>query len=128
MIAPQELRIGNILNAIATNGIETINFYEIKVNEILTDGIREEKGLKFPYHTLVGTLLTEEWLLKFGFEKRDDDKYYHHKYDRTWVKIESCIVKWYGNAVGGLVMIDYVHQLQNCFNIFTSEELTIKEQ
>lgn len=59
-----ELRSGNILNAIATNGIETINFYEIVVNEILTDGIREEKGLKFPYDTLVGIPLTEEWLIQ----------------------------------------------------------------
>ncbi len=70
--------------------------------------------------------LTEEWLLKFGFERRHDQKYYHLKFDRTWVSLDSILVKWYGNALGGIMMLDYVHQLQNIFYAINSEELELK--
>lgn len=120
MIAPQELRLGNLV----TDSSGRI----FKVMELLSGYLRvyiEKKdwlnSQNKSYIDLEPIELTEEWLIMFGFEKREDEKYYHHKYDRTWVKIESCIVKWYGNATGGLVMIDYVHQLQNCFNVFTGK-------
>ena len=70
--------------------------------------------------------LTEEWLLKLGFQKREGQTYYHLKLDKTWVSLDSILVKWYGNDVGGLTMIDYVHQLQNLFFALEGEELQLK--
>ncbi len=122
MIAPQDLRLGNLVEY---DG-KIFKVKEIRNYIIVCD--RGKGNVDFTVNEISPLELTEDWLLKLGFEKKEDQKYYHEKYDRTWVKIETCIVKWYGNAIGGLVMIDYVHQLQNCFNVFTGEELTIKEQ
>lgn len=69
--------------------------------------------------------LTEEWLLNFGFRKREGQTYYHLKFDKTWVSLDSILVKWYGNDVGGITMIDYVHQLQNLFFALEGEELSV---
>lgn len=132
-----ELRIGNILNAITTNGIETINFYEIVVSEILTDGIREEKGLKFPYFTLVGAPLTEEWLLKFGLEKMKDSNTYEWKdgdYRNVQVDLKAKVAEIYLCGYDSVMAsqcfpvdhIKYVHQLQNLFFALKGKELTLK--
>lgn len=67
--------------------------------------------------------LTEEWLLKFGFEKENE----------TWVKdyflIDSDDLKIsFENAWGEdrTVKLQYVHQLQNLYFALTGEELIIK--
>ena len=74
--------------------------------------------------------LTEEWLLKFGFEKSGGGLYL------TYETFEM----YYINGVLGLsarvsdpnegyidTKIKYVHQLQNLHFALTGEELTIKE-
>ena len=81
--------------------------------------------------------LTEEWLLKFGFEKtkhshgyacyiKDGFDFDIVSHGRYWVlaiyKDESCTDSLYF-AHGRL---EYVHQLQNLFFVFTGEELTIQ--
>ena len=63
--------------------------------------------------------LTEEWLLKFGFEITDNfqtkDRFQTHKQDGIiWFE--------YGYIV---VELNYVHQLQNLYFGLTNEELTI---
>ena len=73
--------------------------------------------------------LTDEWLLKFGFEKLDIDLYkidneyfilfFNETYyiaDEDWQNKKRIIGK-------GLI---YVHQLQNLYFALTGEELTIK--
>jgi len=85
--------------------------------------------------------LTEEWLLKFGFEK-----YSHEIYkSRKWSLKESAFVSdWFyikneksspqkkkmfqGFRFGKkLSSLEHVHQLQNLYFALTGEELTIKE-
>jgi hypothetical protein len=66
--------------------------------------------------------LTEEWLLKFGFEITDNfqtkDRFQTHKQDGIiWFE--------YGYIV---VELNYVHQLQNLYFALTNEELTIKNK
>jgi hypothetical protein len=72
--------------------------------------------------------LTEDWLLKFGFEE-DKNRLY------TTMKGES---QWYINGIDGCIFfsdvlefdcvpntkIKYVHQLQNLYFALTNEELT----
>jgi hypothetical protein len=66
--------------------------------------------------------LTEEWLLKFGFEKYDTYKYSkNHFYfrkigDEFQTEVGECLYK----------TIDYVHQLQNLYFALNDEELTMK--
>jgi hypothetical protein len=75
--------------------------------------------------------LTEEWLLKFGFEKRDE-KYYLLRY-----LIEEGISQFFDNGMSFRITtsntesthaasIKYVNQLQNLYFALTNTELTIK--
>lgn len=60
--------------------------------------------------------LTEEWLIKFGFERWNDVYNFYHKLNG--VEIEN------GNIyVGHGNEIKYVHQLQNLYFALTGEEL-----
>ena len=67
--------------------------------------------------------LTEEWLLKFGFEMYEFD----HKANQFRFK-ERLIVYIDGFLYdhGTSVKLQYVHQLQNLSFALTNEELTIK--
>lgn len=73
--------------------------------------------------------LTEEWLLKLGFEKTN--KIYFGGLNPCFAKFsfalmvrhESYLFDW----VGGITKIEYVHQLQNLYYFLTNEELFIKD-
>ncbi len=75
--------------------------------------------------------LTEEWLIKLGFEKLTDSKDGFKNTTYTYTKGISFIVYfdgvrlstnfWMGNEK------HYIHQLQNLFYVLSGEELTIKQ-
>ena len=79
--------------------------------------------------------LTEEWLLKFGFEDKktcfnlskreilghDFGDFAVSKYDDTQMKV------WRGDRYIGVCHIQHVHSLQNLYFCLRGEELTIKE-
>lgn len=97
--------------------------------------------------------LTEEWLLRFGFEKGKFEKWhgngfdykpvdvYTERYRFTMLNTEfeyhlsnwfykgnidnQDTAVWYGND---LIKCDYVHQLQNLYFALTGEELTLKSE
>jgi len=68
--------------------------------------------------------LTEEWLVKLGFEKNETGFYYkgrftyHNEYG--WKILEQWVKNWVGVSE-----LKYVHQLQNLYFSLTGEELTI---
>lgn len=83
--------------------------------------------------------LTEEWLVKFGFEKSwscmDYDRYQKEGFNMLKDYGEQCIklprdgggyihlnCGYYDNEID----FDYVHQLQNLYHALTGKELTIK--
>lgn len=72
--------------------------------------------------------LTEDILLKCGFVKSTmvEGCFIHNKHERLYVSIINPIAKHFGNKNGVLVMIDYLHTLQNLYFALTNEELTIK--
>jgi hypothetical protein len=72
--------------------------------------------------------LTEEWLLKFGFEKTEWDNFNSY---RLMIGSNDYAIILYsdGNCeVGDIITckIEYVHQLQNLYFALTGEELTLK--
>lgn len=75
--------------------------------------------------------LTEEWLLKFGFEKNfriDSDG---SKKTPVWRKGSFSITIWsdgrlFYDWIGGNIELKCIHQLQNLYFALTGEELTIK--
>ena len=99
-----ELKIGNIVSIF---GIEQHIITELK------DTI---------YVDLNPIPLTEEWLLKFGFEKKIgwDDLIYHVKNNVDLYEFLSGY-EYYD------FHIKHVHQLQNLYFALTGEELKIKD-
>lgn len=124
-----ELRIGNLVN--------------ISEEDKVITGIMKG-GVYFGEHGFCANIidfiqpipLTEEWLLKFGFE--------HHKADKSDVyKLNKFIYAVYVNegkfkgkrffnvlniSFKDFERLKYVHQLQNLYFALTGEELKLKDK
>ena len=107
-----ELRIGNLVDS--PRGIESISDAE-SLQEIES---YPEKFKPIP--------LTEEWLLKFGFEIDNGlDKRYRKENDHIEVGLRYIkSIKVFKLGFIG-TEIKYVHQLQNLYFALTGEELII---
>ena len=96
----------------------------------LYDGKRE--GVyQIDYINILPIPLTEQWLIKLGFEDKSEDTFWYGKYviKYTPVRVECKIeistdgedFRWIeGNTI---VQIEHVHQLQNLFFALTGKEL-----
>jgi hypothetical protein len=119
-----ELRLGNLFTEEYTNSI-------IQVIQLETDKIFF--SLKFVSQWQAKPIpLTEEWLLKFGFEKNFNnfyEKLINKDEDDFIGKLTDYGFAYYIDKKDNypLIYIKYVHQLQNLYFALTSEELTIKE-
>ncbi len=115
----KELRIGNLLKR-ADDSIFTVDGNDIKL-------ISEWKN---PFAPLPSPIpLTEEWLLKFGFEivKSEKSRYvgekvYWHPSTRTFAvdSNNGDLLAWPDMEVR---RIFFVHQLQNIYFALTGQEL-----
>lgn len=93
------------------------------VNTISEKWITEQTNLgRFFYEDIEPIPLTEEWLVKFGFEQYNNTNHYFYTNTKFIVKINSDT----GYLFGGIdhEPIKYVHQLQNLYFALTNEELT----
>ena len=143
MIQPQELRIGNYVHVCnESNGvilpltniysrIFTIEFNGARVANDNTKKFSEQKCFKYPYEYIEPIPLTEEILLKCGFEKSNDlDKFYHLDLLNEWTRIyfnpkhKVCTLSI--NQHDSRISIQYLHQLQNLIFSLTQKELTIQ--
>lgn len=104
-----ELRVGNWYRF---DGPTPNQFEQIEAQDIveLQDDPCEDAFKPIP--------ITEEWLVKFGFEKRES----------IWTLNEICISSWfsfrYSEDPLKVQEIDFVHQLQNLYFALTGKELT----
>ena len=117
-----ELRIGNL---ILVDG-EITEITGIKKSTVsFSDGFQ-----MFIAGGLEPISLTEEWLLKFGFDITVDHpgrKLYEHDGEcPLWFSDKRGITDFYASRVR-IRECKYVHQLQNLYFALTGEELTIKE-
>lgn len=117
-----ELRIGNL---ILVDG-KIVEITGIKKSTVfLSDGFQ-----MFIAGGIEPIPLTEEWLIKFGFDKvlHRNDKMYYRLND--YFVIEDSRVFLFGDDTFEILKlrqeIKYVHQLQNLYFALTGEELTIK--
>ena len=116
MKAP-ELRIGNWINE------------KGKLKQVYSVSNHNAKD----YSKLKPTPLTEEWLLKFGFEKDECEfsntewsKYVPHA-SMSFYETENGYQRLFDDHYDVGIEIKYVHQLQNLYFALVGEELTIKE-
>jgi hypothetical protein len=120
-----ELRIGNLLQS-DTNTI-------IKIVGVVKKDIYYYHNKKNLYVLELNNLnfqpleLTEEWLLKFGFEilLTDNDSVLYRLNSQD-VNIHPIGGFTYGVRGVPLVKIKYINQLQNLYFALTNEELTMK--
>ena len=127
MIKPNELRLGNLLQDDNGN-IMTVE--ELKVDGLICRVIdREKYPLPQGWHCQP-IPLTEEWLLKFGFEHAYTSSYPEY----TRYCINSFSVSSWGKqkliCLGDFeseydIEIQHVHQLQNLYFALTGEELKL---
>lgn len=119
MIQPQELRIGNLTNEGMVVQIEKDCFY--------VDNPKYG-WLKNTTNEINPIELTEEWLVKLGFEKTGRNEYNNDVITYN-LAYGAFIVVPVGIENGEFCMehIKYVHHLQNLYFALTGQELTIKE-
>jgi hypothetical protein len=81
--------------------------------------------------------LTEEWLLKLGFDKLENDIPTYFKcfgnlieddYEYSFNIYVDSEQNYFITVFGRKIIIKHVHQLQNLYHALTGEELTIKDE
>lgn len=125
----RDLRLDNLV--ISPQGIGKVT--SIQDREVL---VVDEVG--YVIEECQGIPITEEWLLKFGFEKM---KYPYLDYDMNecdlfesdwgnFYQVENFYLPtpyYFDSAFGENFKLEHVHQLQNLYHSLTGKELTIKE-
>lgn len=124
----RELRIGNLV--LDPEGLVS-KILSISTESNSTDGkYYLENDYNGPPEDLRPIPLSEEWLLKFGFEKYGKTKLYKNTKGRVSVTLTS---NQFGKFSGSsdfllndfyYIPIKHVHQLQNLYFALTGEELT----
>jgi hypothetical protein len=115
-----DLRIGNWVRDFGSSKPRLINTSMLSNWAIIK---RDHQG----YEPIT---LTEEWLLRFGYNKRSThEKRINSKLYYTDRKTRINIIYIYGGYKfsAGHGIIQYVHQLQNLYHALTGEELELKE-
>jgi phage FluMu gp28-like protein len=119
-----ELRIGNLVYWNGEIGI---------ISQLLEMEVAFKCGESDLYEALDPIQLTEEWLLKFGFEMINSSpinyKIYRLK-DISFNVIKDSNIKLYNKIVYSEQYrhIESIHQLQNLYFALTGDELTIKNK
>ena len=125
MIQAKELRIGNLVNYSDSNSI----FKVIGISEFGIDCEDEIETTYMEFDNFNPIPLTEDWLLKFGFEKGIDKVYYIKSkfiYIKVFEKIGHVLLcrDKYDEHIKISDNIEYVHQLQNLYFAITNKELS----
>ena len=120
----KELRIGNYIQwGDNKNKIEIVNLVGSGVLGLKSDAIFD---IYTPIESFKPIVLTNDWLVRFGYEKSNDGYFYHNPsptipiYYRNEGNVGLC---FYGLSNE----IRYVHQLQNLFFALTGKELTLNK-
>jgi len=122
-----EFRIGNLIYDFDEHTFYPIE--EIKKNSQGNMCVIYRNG-SFMSTDPIPMKLTEEWLLKFGFEYHHDtphpNRVFRKNWDEGFFELEEIISFYYGGNFTS-VNVNHVHQLQNLFFALTGGELKIKE-
>jgi len=112
-----ELRIGNLVAYEPT--IDDWEEIIVKCGNIIQCEISPDSFIPIP--------LTEEWLLKFGFEKNDNNQFILME-GSVDILFNKDLNGWTCDGINfSINMTEYVHQLQNLYFALTGEELKLKE-
>ena len=148
MIKANELRFNNIVMSKLNHKQQSVHEPIIYKIDQIKDFKAEVSQLKYPlrtthfkYDELIGIPLTEEWILRLGF----NEVYKYNENNRGLVRMGvsskmnnleiSNTIFTFDSEPSKLVYlsglkqdIKYIHQLQNLYFMFTGEELIIKDE
>jgi hypothetical protein len=117
-----ELRIGNWVNVVYIDKALNAPREDVQVDAIVSNGINLEYGdAMYSFDDMNPIPLTEEWLVRFGFDKYICE-FLKGGFKIEWDKKWRYFFQWYD-----ITYIKHVHQLQNLYHSLTGEELEIKE-
>lgn len=123
----KELRIGNYVIYEKTTHIITALNKKMCSSEWIEG--KTYYDYTHSYNDIKPIPLTEDWLLKFGFEEikisNSDDGYLYSDYQ---LETENNVLIWFSlrKELMDYKHVKHVHQLQNLYFALTGEELTIK--
>jgi len=123
MVSPGEFRIGNLVNYT----IDRKSIFQGKITAITKNRLVVDK-VTSKYMNIEPITLTEEWLLKFGFERNtiNNKKFIYYFFGYGYFYFDNNVFSMNFSSQDDVVInIKYVHQLQNLFFALTGEELTI---
>jgi hypothetical protein len=135
-----ELRIGNWYTSVKFGVPVQCELSDLDQLCTMADGAYDDPPINEMFEPIP---LTEEWLLKLGFEQTyinislGNDYFYIDLNKRNSLVIrprnDLFVGCWewgfYGQiGHGGIINIKYVHQLQNLYFVLTGEELIMKSQ
>lgn len=120
MIKSNELREGNYVNVVGKNSFNITGI--IQVEDIISGcGINmHHDSFAHKLKDIQPIPLTEEWLIKFGFDPcyfADGGKLSFYRINDSNFLLPDFTLVWFGTK------IKYVHQLQNLYFALTGEEL-----
>jgi len=134
MIEANELRFGNLVNEEVLGDCKVSGILKetvwVEAKNIKSNGSHNLRDFHINIEYLQPILLTEEWLLKFGFVYTDDVDNLNRDYKLQEFEIQLhldvndfiCC-----NTIPNYVQIKYIHTLQNLYFDFTNEELTLNK-
>ena len=135
MIKHTELRCGNLVTDQFYDSFKTVlkveSINEKGINLFIEDNRDWPELCKYwmePEHKseeLFGIPLSEEWLIRAGFEKYSDKEFYIYTSKENEVRFYKSDSDW--NLAYFITETRYVHQLQNLYFWLTGEELTFKD-
>ncbi len=134
-MTPNDFRIGNLLNHVETGepfAIEAIALNHNGFEGYSISGRNQSLQSILDEDIIEPIPLTEEWLLKFGFEKREH--FGQQNFFKEKFMIEEALSRVFDNGLSFRIIIDsqnsvhtanikYVHQLQNLYFALTGNEL-----
>ena len=120
MIKEQELRIGNYVKSVRTGEVIAVDWIAIKY---VHDGntLQPAHGMGSVYEPIP---ITEEILLKCGFEKGDYNEFRHADLIGTLTLYDGICELHLGDLYS--VWIESFHKMQNLYFTLTRTELDIK--
>lgn len=125
---PRELRIGNLVNQGPLYGEMMVSGYELYQYSVYKNG-----GSTAEYYKDWQPIpLTEEWLIKAGFQKYGGGERPIYRLGKYVVYNDGKVTIEYDSGPSGggydvFTEINTVHQFQNLYYILEGEELTLKE-
>jgi hypothetical protein len=123
-----EVRLGNLVYGVSDRIETVIGIGENSITAYAGKLIKAK--MKFPEKDFRPIPLTEEWLVKFGF---DSDGFKQYEFMNWGLFVKKGMGKGYAASHGFFVQrfelteINFVHELQNLFYALSQEELKIAE-